>query len=790
MADVDSKLDHPGQDDTPPRRRGGIARTLIIFIVLFSSLITLVTTAIQLYFEYAHDIDLIERRFDQVRNSYQNSIEASVWVFDRHQLQIQLDGIAQLPDIIYAEAVVDSGIMASSGTSETTNVLEHRFALSYEHRGRVIETGELKVVASLAGVYERLLDRFVFILVSNGVKTFFVAIFIFFLFDYLVTRHLKRISGYARQMAPERLGQPLTLDRAKDPTKEKTPSARGADELDDVASALNEMRLNLSESYQALEISEQRFRQLAENLHEVLWVGSPDWRKVYYISPTFAEVWGVPCEELYKNPKLWLESIHPDDTALVIKATEQKAAGDLTSPYFPDYRVVRGDGAVRWIRARAFPVRDGDGQVIRIAGIAEDITERKTAEIALRDSEARFRNVIESTAEGFWRVSADGKTSEVNTALCRLLGYEAEEILGHPPSDFVPEHALQAFKESYEQRDNTAQRDYEAVYRTKDGTDLICRVHATSLFDASGALMSSYAFVADVSKQKAAEAELRRMHAELERRVLERTRDLQRARNEAIAANRAKSEFLANMSHELRTPLNAILGFSDSMLQAIFGPLDNARYEEYVRHIHESGRHLLDLINDLLDVSAIEAGRMGLVDEDVDMVAVADSCFRLIRERAAKGRIGLTRDVAADLPHLRGDGRRVKQVVLNLLTNAVKFTPEQGTVSLAMGLADNGDMVVTVQDSGIGMAPHDVEKALQPFSRSQAALDGHYEGTGLGLPLAAGLVEAHDGKVAIDSAVGKGTRVRVFFPADRVMGARETASPDSASAESATGSTG
>ncbi|MBY0431485.1 MAG: histidine kinase, partial [Rhodospirillales bacterium] len=250
---------------------------------------------------------------------------------------------------------------------------------------------------------------------------------------------------------------------------------------------------------------------------------------------------------------------------------------------------------------------------------------------------------------------------------------------------------------------------------------------------------------------------------------LEVERDLRQAKDLAELANRSKSEFLATMSHELRTPLNAVIGFSEMMAAEIFGPLGAPQYSEYVHNVIESGQHLLEVINDILDVSKIEAGQLILHDEELAVPRLLDSVLRLIGARAEAASLALSCVVAPDLPPLKADERRVKQILLNLLSNAVKFTPAGGRVSVTAGLDEAGALAIAVADTGIGMAPEDIPKAMAAFGQVDSRLARKHEGTGLGLPLTRSLVELHGGRLNLVSAPGEGTTVTVVFPRERVM---------------------
>jgi signal transduction histidine kinase len=253
--------------------------------------------------------------------------------------------------------------------------------------------------------------------------------------------------------------------------------------------------------------------------------------------------------------------------------------------------------------------------------------------------------------------------------------------------------------------------------------------------------------------------------------ILDMTREKQReqalteAKLAAESASRAKTQFLANMSHELRTPLNAIIGFSDLMLSGMFGPIGSAKYREYAGDIHRSGHHLLDVINGVLDLAKIEAGRLEIAPEDVILAPLVDDCVGTLRVSADQRSVTLAGAVAADLPAVRADRRMLKQIMLNLLSNAVKFTPAGGNVTVGAALTADGKVTVSVTDTGIGIAPKDLARIFEPFQQAEATTARPHEGTGLGLAITKNLVELNGGVLTIESEVGVGTTVAVRLAA-------------------------
>jgi signal transduction histidine kinase len=244
---------------------------------------------------------------------------------------------------------------------------------------------------------------------------------------------------------------------------------------------------------------------------------------------------------------------------------------------------------------------------------------------------------------------------------------------------------------------------------------------------------------------------------------------LEQRANAAEAMSRARSAFLATVSHELRTPLNAIIGFSEILRCETFGPVGSNRYRQYAQDIHESGTHLLSLINAILDTAKAEAGKLNIQEELIDLGDIARTSLRFLEPRAATAELQLESRIP-DKPQLfRGDEVRIKQIILNLLSNAVKFTPSGGRVVLIVDQGDDGGFRLIVEDTGIGMAPGDIPRVLEPFSQVDNGLSRKYEGTGLGLPLSVSLVEMHGGQLGLESELGAGTRVTVRFPPARTV---------------------
>jgi PAS domain S-box-containing protein len=391
---------------------------------------------------------------------------------------------------------------------------------------------------------------------------------------------------------------------------------------------------------------------------------------------------------------------------------------------------------------------------------------RRRAETALRAlqvSEERLASILEIAPEAIVAADRDSRIELFNRGAEHVFGYSAAEVIGRPIEILVPERLRSHLVEREARNGGSAAVRWAAAFDGRNDAQMVGLRKDGSEFPAEASVF-----------QLATNDEL--AFALILRDVTERRRqerDLRTAKETAELANRAKSEFLANMSHELRTPLNAIIGFSQIIESRMYGA-DLDRYVEYAKDIHNSGADLLKIINDILDLSKIEAGQMKVSEQAIELDRVIDSCFKVVSERAQRGRIALERNLPEQLPKLWADELRVKQMVTNLVNNAVKFTEPGGRVVVSVrpsvtpaGGEDGIDIVV--RDTGIGMDPGEIEVALLPFGQVDQGLARRHEGTGLGLPLTRRMVELHQGKLLLSSTRGKGTTVTLHFPKTRVL---------------------
>ena len=509
---------------------------------------------------------------------------------------------------------------------------------------------------------------------------------------------------------------------------------------------------------EALRASEERFALAAQGVNDGIWDWDLTANKVYR-SGRLREMLGHDKESAIHANDWWLTQLHPDDIERY-KTALRAHFQSRDNLFVFEYRALHASGEYRWLLDRAITCRNENGRVVRMVGSITDITDRKRMESQLRAASDAIREknrqlgiALDNMSQGLTLFDAGDRLLAANRRYQQMFdiddrmlvpGTAVGELVAHVASrgTYSPEVAAAAL----EARREASRSGHRKVIRQAQGNGLIIEAIHQPLAD--GGMVSTFS---DVTESET------------------RERALLAARETAEGASRAKSAFLAHMSHELRTPLNAIIGFSELIMTELLGPVGSPRYKEYAGDIHSSGKHLLQLINDVLDISKIEAGKAELREETVDIGEVVEHCAALIHPQATAGSLKVAVDVPRDLPFLRGDARALRQVLLNLLSNAVKFTPAKGEVRLSARLDDNRDLEIAVSDTGIGMSEADAARVFEPFFQIHNELTRKYEGTGLGLSLVKGLIEMHGGKVVVRSVPQQGTTIAAVFPAARVV---------------------
>jgi two-component system cell cycle sensor histidine kinase PleC len=476
--------------------------------------------------------------------------------------------------------------------------------------------------------------------------------------------------------------------------------------------------------------------------------------------------------------------VHPDDIKLYELAAQ--LADEKASAIDHEFRMHHASGKWVWLRARCELVRQPGDTGLHLIGIAVDITEQKTLVERTAAADLRLRDAIETIPEAFVLWDHENRLVLCNSNFQKLHNLPDESIAaGTPYEDVVAAGRKHVIRSKLASEDPTVPgaRTFEAQLddnhwlqiserRTKDGgyvsvgTDITpLKLHERKLVDSEQRLMAT---VTDLRQsQQKLELQAQQLTDLAQKYAQEKTR--------AEEANQTKSKFLANMSHELRTPLNAIIGFSEIMESGMFGALGADKYYEYCSDIRASGQYLLDVINDILDMSKIEAGRIKLDLEDIELDRALADALRVVTARAEEKQLSVTSRIGSGI-HLKADRRALKQIALNLLSNAVKFTPEKGRITVR-GRMSRGAVVIGIQDSGIGIPRQALNKLGRPFEQVESQLTKTHHGSGLGLAIAKSLIEFHGGTMRIRSALGVGTTVVVRLPVDGKAPARIESPP-------------
>ncbi|HBX23235.1 MAG TPA: hypothetical protein DEF34_06360 [Desulfotomaculum sp.] len=549
-----------------------------------------------------------------------------------------------------------------------------------------------------------------------------------------------------------------------------------------IASAIRHMK-----DSEALQESEGRYRRLAENAPDVIYrINLVPERRFEYVSPAVEQMIGYTPEEHYQDSELVYNIVHPDDRSL----QHQLESADKDDMEPKELRWVGKDGQIIWTEQRNLLIRDRDGQVVAMEGIARDITDRKKVEFARQKQALNERTMTEAMSIFTGNHNRDNVLAELLELLAERQGYPSGAYLTYDEwsrslkpiaSRTVDEELLpQSIKLKDNQIADIVMGKKVQIIAGAETAILPFTHSATAVIPVyyQDWLQGVLLLGTDRETGPVERAFLKRVSIQLgiclygikqfeylktlSQQLAIRQKEIEKKNRELEQANRAKSEFLTNMSHELRTPLNSVIGFSELLERQVFGEL-NSRQQEYVKDIRESGEHLLDLINDILDLSKIEAGSMELDFSEFELQGLLQGSLRMFREKALKKNIRLNMVVDENIGLVVADSRKLKQVVFNLLANAVKFTESGGEVLLS-AVIEKSNVTVSVTDNGIGINESDMNKLFKEFSQVDGSLSRRHEGTGLGLALSGKLVEMHGGVIGVESKSGQGSKFYFNIP--------------------------
>jgi PAS domain S-box-containing protein len=552
------------------------------------------------------------------------------------------------------------------------------------------------------------------------------------------------------------------------------------------------------EMEEALRKSENLYRAIGETIDYGVWVCDAQGRNTY-ASDSFLKLVGITQEQCSEFG--WGDTLHPDDAERTIAAWKECTRSEGKWDIQHRFRGV--DGQYHDVLARGVPIRDENGQVACWAGINLDISDLTAAQFelqqardelekrvqertlaleqageALKTLSAYNRSLLEASLDPLVTITPDGKIGDVNAATELITGYSREELIGTDFHSYFtdPARARAGYQQVLEKG---SVQHYLLELRHRDGHITTVLYNATVYRDESGEVRGVFAAARDITELMRSEWEIRRLNSELEQRVIERTAQLEeanqmlaRAKNEADKANNAKSEFLSRVSHELRTPLNSILGFAQ--LMEIYSqkaqpgvdinPALQAKQDESLSHIVKAGSHLLDLINEVLEITRIETGRIPISPEPIRIDEIVNESIDLIRPLAAHKKLTIDLHIEEICGlYVMADRQRLKEVLLNLLSNAVKYNLMEGCISFVCQQVEGERLRFSVTDTGYGIAPEMLPRIFTPFERLGVEREG-IEGTGLGLALSKGLVNSMGGEIGVESTLGVGSTFWVELP--------------------------
>ncbi len=728
--------------------RPSIGRRMALWALAFSAVVILTFTGLQLREEFKHDVMSIESRLEQIRQSYSSSLSYSLWVTSQKDAQLQLDGIIRLPDMQYLEIRSDQDhILATAGKLQDNRIIRQETPLYFDYLGKHIYVGKLIAVASLEDAYQRIENRIITTLLRQSIQTFLVSLFILFMFQQLLGRHLNKISQYSEHLLLDSDCKPLELDRNGIRRTYK-------DELDLLVTSINNMQQRLVTAFQDIRDSNTRFhsvslysRSLIEaSLDPLVTINAEG--KITDVNEATIKVTGRQREELIGTD---FSNYFTEPDKARVGYQQVFAEGFVT-----DYPLVlrHCDGHVTEVLYNASVYHNEAGKVLGVFAAARDVTERNKAETALRESEALFQAVLRILPVGLWVADATGKLVFGNDkgkqiwAGTQFVGIERYgEYKGWLLDSGKPLGAHDwGMARAIEKGEISIEEEIEI--ECFDGTHKIIFNSALPLRRSDGSISGAIGVNQDITERKQAEVELRKYRENLEDIVLERTSQLE-------AANKELEAFSYSVSHDLRTPLRAIDGFSHILLNDYTDKLDDEG-KRLLNVVRDSTIRMGQLIDDMLKFS--RTSRLEMTLSAIDMEGLAHSVVKEFQLADGKLQVEIE-----PIPPATGDRAMMHQVFVNLLSNAIKFSRNKETPIIKVGgsIKEN-EAIYYVKDNGAGFNMEYADKLFGVFQRLHGIDD--FEGTGIGLAIVKSIITRHGGRVWAEGKVNEGATIYFVLP--------------------------
>lgn len=713
-----------------------IGRRLMLYILLFSSVITFMGTGLQLYLDYDHDVKMIHTSFEQVKSSYLDSITNSLWVTDGELLRIQLEGILRLPDMQLIEVRKGPEVVQVVGTPQSDSIIEQTIPLVYVYNGRDVHLGELHVVASLKGIYSRLLDRVLLILGVQTIKTFMVSLFIFVIFYQLVGKYIIYMASFVESINFESLKNMLYLDRK--------PLAKEPDELDSLVNAFNRMRENLSQDIimreaaeKELRESEDKFRSISDRSLVGIYLIQDN--IFQYVNPKFCEIFGYTVEECLDNMP-FIDLVHPDEIEYVREQVRKRLDGEAEFLQYETRCMKKNGKIIDIVVLGATTTYKGSPAAI---GTVLDITERKQTEEKLLSQQYLLQNAQEIGKIGTWELDIPKNSLVWTDETYKIFGISFGTKLNYE----IFMKCIHPDDRSYvdnEWKNSLEGNKYDIEHRILvDGKIKWIREKARFEFNESGDCIRAIGFAQDISDKKEMEARLQ-----------------QAQKMESIGT------LAGGIAHDFNNILFPIVGMSELLLEDL--PENSIEFEN-AKEIFTAGKRGSDLVKQILAFSRQTEHKM----VPVKTQKIIEEVVKLSRATIPSN-IKIDQQIQSDCGTIIADQTQLHQIAMNLVTNAYHAVEKtNGKISVVLketeiSIGDLPDstlqpgqyVVLTISDTGDGMNHNMIEKIFEPYFTTKE----QGKGTGLGLAVVYGIVKEHGGHITVYSEIGIGTTFNVYLP--------------------------